>query len=173
MYLLLLSMSAHLTKELGMAPGGEFRTAYQEANKIPGCFVQLGDKPINITLKRAISSLSWFQKLRLAFNILTNKDPITKEDVEQCKNKDLLQNILAEVAEEFTALSSVFVNERDIFLTHSLQIAAKAIPTHNTGDHMPGIVAKWGTVTPDQVRNKFPKYFCQLFKIFFHRSGRS
>ena len=25
MYLLLLSMSAHLTKELGMAPGGEFR----------------------------------------------------------------------------------------------------------------------------------------------------
>ena len=29
MYLLLLSMSAHLTKELGMAPGGEFRTAYQ------------------------------------------------------------------------------------------------------------------------------------------------
>ena len=34
MYLLLLSMSAHLTKELGMAPGGEFRTAYQEANKV-------------------------------------------------------------------------------------------------------------------------------------------
>ena len=25
MYLLLLSMSAHITKELGMAPGGEFR----------------------------------------------------------------------------------------------------------------------------------------------------
>jgi pheromone shutdown protein TraB len=30
MYLLLLSMSAHLTKELGMAPGGEFRRAFQE-----------------------------------------------------------------------------------------------------------------------------------------------
>jgi hypothetical protein len=28
MYLLLLSMSAHLTKELGMAPGGEFRRYY-------------------------------------------------------------------------------------------------------------------------------------------------
>ena len=30
MHLLFLSMSAHLTKELGMAPGGEFRTAFRE-----------------------------------------------------------------------------------------------------------------------------------------------
>jgi len=173
MYLLLLSMSAHLTKELGMAPGGEFRTAYQEANKVAGCIVQLGDRPINITLKRAIASLSWWQKLRLAWNILTNKDPITKEDVENCKNKDLLQNMLAEMAGEFPALSSVFVEERDIFLTHSLQMAADAIPAHSLGQdgklkldnfspptvvgvvgigHMPGITKKWGTVTHDQVK---------------------
>ena len=30
MQLLLLSMSAHMTKELGMAPGGEFRRAVKE-----------------------------------------------------------------------------------------------------------------------------------------------
>ena len=30
MELLLLSMSAHMTKELGMAPGGEFRQAVKE-----------------------------------------------------------------------------------------------------------------------------------------------
>jgi pheromone shutdown protein TraB len=35
MYLLLLSMSAHLTKELGMAPGGEFRRALQEVFNSP------------------------------------------------------------------------------------------------------------------------------------------
>ena len=32
MHLLFLSMSAHLTKELGMAPGGEFRTAFREVS---------------------------------------------------------------------------------------------------------------------------------------------
>lgn len=32
MYILLLSMSAHLTKELGMAPGGEFRRAFAEVS---------------------------------------------------------------------------------------------------------------------------------------------
>ena len=78
-----------------------------------GCIVQLGDRPINITLKRAIASLSWWQTLRLGWNILTNKDPITKEDVENCKNKDLLQNMLAEMAGEFPALSSVFVVSSD------------------------------------------------------------
>lgn len=30
MQALLLNLSAHLTKELGMAPGGEFRTAVRE-----------------------------------------------------------------------------------------------------------------------------------------------
>ena len=40
--MLLLSLSAHLTRELGMAPGGEFRKAFTEARKVPGCVVHLG-----------------------------------------------------------------------------------------------------------------------------------
>ena len=60
MYLLLLSMSAHLTKELGMAPGGEFRRAFREAHSVPGCLVHLGDRPINVTLKRALGSLTFW-----------------------------------------------------------------------------------------------------------------
>ena len=34
MQVLLLSMSAHITKQLGMAPGGEFRAAYREVRFI-------------------------------------------------------------------------------------------------------------------------------------------
>lgn len=30
MYILLLNMSAHITKQLGMAPGGEFRAGFRE-----------------------------------------------------------------------------------------------------------------------------------------------
>lgn len=32
LYLMLLSVSAHITKQLGMAPGGEFRTAFAEVS---------------------------------------------------------------------------------------------------------------------------------------------
>eukprot|EP00092_Neocalanus_flemingeri_P036706 GFUD01039961.1.p1 GENE.GFUD01039961.1~~GFUD01039961.1.p1 ORF type:complete len:567 (+),score=187.86 GFUD01039961.1:84-1784(+) len=173
MYLLLLSMSAHLTKELGMAPGGEFRRAFTEAKKVPGCMVHLGDRPINITLKRALAALSPWQKLRLGWNILTSRDSITKEEVEKCKDRDLLENMLAEMAGEFPALSRVFVAERDLFLAHSLQMAADAIPVHALGPdgqklegfnpptvvgvvgigHMPGIIEHWGKVTREQVRD--------------------
>ena len=33
MQVLLLSVSAHITKQLGMAPGGEFRAAYREVQQ--------------------------------------------------------------------------------------------------------------------------------------------
>jgi pheromone shutdown protein TraB len=48
MYLFLLYFSARLTKELGMAPGGEFRRAFIEARNVPGCIIQLGDRPIEV-----------------------------------------------------------------------------------------------------------------------------
>jgi hypothetical protein len=34
----------------------------------------------------------------MAFSILTSKDEITKEDVERCKQKDLLESMLEEMA---------------------------------------------------------------------------
>ncbi|XP_076106135.1 traB domain-containing protein-like isoform X2 [Mytilus galloprovincialis] len=157
MHLLLLSMSAHLTKELGMAPGGEFRRAFNEAKLIPGCRLYLGDRPIQITLKRALASLSVWQKLRLAWYLITSKDPISKEEVEKCKQKDLLEQMLKEMTGEFPALSEVFVSERDVFLTHSLKNAALPLrsteephelqPTTVVGvvgiGHMPGIIQNW------------------------------
>ncbi|XP_059483307.1 traB domain-containing protein-like isoform X3 [Neocloeon triangulifer] len=153
MYLLLLSMSAHLTKELGMAPGGEFRRAFQEAKKVPHCQVHLGDRPINVTLQRALSSLSWWQTFKLTWHILTSRDHISKEEVEKCKQKDLLEEMLEEMTGEFPALSKVFVHERDLFLAHSLALAAQpigAVPARVVGvvgiGHVQGIIANWGKV---------------------------
>lgn len=157
MHLLFLSMSAHLTKELGMAPGGEFRAAFREARRIPGCRLHLGDRPINVTLRRALSSLSVWQKLRLAWYLITSKDPISKEDVEKCKQKDLLEEMLKEMTGEFPALSKVFVQERDTFLANSLRLAAQPIPHQESPNgyhpivvvgvvgigHVPGIVLNW------------------------------
>lgn len=152
MYILLLNMSAHLTKELGMAPGGEFRTAFSEARKVNNCEIHLGDRPIQITIQRALARLSWFQTLKLCWHLLTSKDPISKEDVEKCKKRDMLEELLAEMAGEFPALGEVFVNERDIYLTHSLQIATYSNRSGQTSKnvvgvvgigHVPGILKLW------------------------------
>lgn len=76
MYLILLSVSCQITRELGMAPGGEFRRAVKEAMHVPNCMVYLADRPIEITLRRALASLSWWQLIKLSVHLLFNKDPI-------------------------------------------------------------------------------------------------
>ncbi|CAH2107191.1 unnamed protein product [Euphydryas editha] len=158
MYILLLNMSAHITRELGMAPGGEFRRAMAEAKKIPKCLVQLGDRSINITLQRAISSLSWGQTIRFIWHLLTSNKNISLEEVERCKQKKMLEDMLEEMAEDFPPLKRVFVVERDMYLCHSLQVAALqpyGEPCRIVGvvgiGHVAGIVEHWGKIKPDDI----------------------
>nr|CAG4652050.1 EOG090X0AQH [Triops cancriformis] len=146
LYLLLLSMSAHITRQLGMAPGGEFRRAFQEAQKLPNCMVHLGDRPIQVTLQRALASLSIWQKIKLAWHLLSSNEPISKEEVEKCKQRDMLEEMLAEMTGEFPALSQVFVKERDVYLAHSLQLAADSLArlVHPENPAKPSVVAVVG-----------------------------
>ena len=121
MQLLLLSMSAHVTKQLGMAPGGEFRRAAKEAKKVPGCCLILGDRPIQVTLGRAMGSLSMWQKTKLAWHLIFSRDDISKEDVEKYKQKDMIAEMLAEMTGDYPELSRVFVDERDKYMAALLQ----------------------------------------------------
>ncbi|XP_071542045.1 uncharacterized protein [Panulirus ornatus] len=186
LYLLLLSVSAHITKQLGMAPGGEFRTAFAEARKsAPGCLIQLGDRPIQITLSRALASLSLWHKFKLTWHILTSKEPISKEEVEKCKQRDFIEEMLAEMTGQFPAISEVFVKERDLYLCRSLQAAAQPVPNpmSPTGisprvvvgvvgiGHVPGIVEHWGKVTDADIapimRIPPPSFSSKVLKFTF------
>ncbi|GMS96180.1 hypothetical protein PENTCL1PPCAC_18355 [Pristionchus entomophagus] len=166
MYTLLISMSAHVTRQLGMAPGGEFRMAYRTANQIPLCQFVLGDRPIEVTIGRALGNLSMWQKAKFFFHLLTSHNmEISEEDVEKCKKKDYLEQLLEEMAGEFPGLSEIFVTERDKYMTNALQALLmnhthrkRAAWQHTDGvkwqplkvvgvvgiGHQPGIVAHWG-----------------------------
>lgn len=163
-YILLLSMSAKFTKELGMAPGGEFRRAFEEIGHLPTCILQLGDRPINITLQRALHSLSFWQTVRIVWKLLASNEKISKEEVEQCKQKDLLEELMQEMADQYPAFRDVFVTERDLYLCHSLQIAASPqhMPNGTTKTavnvvgvvgigHSLGIVEHWGKVDSKKI----------------------
>ena len=156
-------MSAKLTKELGMAPGGEFRRALEEVNRLDKCILQLGDRPINVTLQRALHNLSYWQTLRIVWKLMTSNEKISKEDVEQCKQKDLLDELMQEMAGEYPAFRDVFVTERDLYLCHSLQVAAMPQaqssgppkPVRVVGvvgiGHCAGIAEHWGKVDPNRI----------------------
>ncbi|KAL1137642.1 hypothetical protein AAG570_009338 [Ranatra chinensis] len=164
MYLLLLNLSAQLTRDLGRAPGGEFRRAFAEVRKVPGCRLHFGDRPIQVTLKRALGVLSWWQCMRLTWSLVFQKQKISAEDVEKCKQSDLLESMLKEMKVDFPELGDVFVRERDIYLTYSLQLATNCQlvphgmltePTVAVGvvgiGHTPGIRELWGKVEDEDI----------------------
>ncbi|KAM6146848.1 LOW QUALITY PROTEIN: traB domain-containing protein [Phoenicopterus ruber ruber] len=166
---MLLQVSAHITEQLGMARG-EFREAFKsglyllfQASKVPFCKFHLGDRPIPVTFKRAIAALSFWQKVKLAWGLCFLSDPISKDDVEKCKQKDLLEQMMAEMIGEFPDLHRTIVSERDIYLTYMLKQAAKQIELPRASEteprryipavvvgvvgmgHVPGIEKNWNS----------------------------
>nr|CAB3267206.1 traB domain-containing protein [Phallusia mammillata] len=122
---MMLHMSAHITKELKMAPGSEFRAALKEMKTVPGCRLYLGDRPIEITLQRMLAALSFWQKLKFGFLILQELKPISAEDVEKMKQRDIFEQLLEEMMEEFPHVATALVAERDIYLAGYMQKTMK------------------------------------------------
>ena len=48
----------------------------------------------------------------------------SKEDVERCKQKDLIAEMLAQMTGDFPKLYEIIVKERDAYLARSLRLAA-------------------------------------------------
>ncbi|XP_050537326.1 traB domain-containing protein [Daktulosphaira vitifoliae] len=166
-YQLMLNISANISRDLGMIPGGEFRRAVQEAKKY-NSYIFLGDRPVDVTIKRVISMLSWPKSIKLLSHLLFTSDlKITKEDVEKFKNKDLLETLMLEMAADYPELEKVIVDERDKYLTHSLQSCA-GFTIDKTGvhffdssprivvgvvglGHIAGIKNYWESVTEEEI----------------------
>lgn len=185
LYILLLSMTAHVTKQLDVAPGGEMRAAYTGAQKVPQCRIVLGDRPVHITIQRAVGSLNFFQKIRFLYSLITSLNTkITSEDVERCKKADILEAFLDGVSEKFPPLSRILVDERDLYMVNTLQkvlrsstldkldackaINAKYQPVKAVAvvgiGHVRGMVSKWGKRTSTAELLKIPEP-SRAFKI--------
>lgn len=51
----------------------------------------LGDRPIDITLRRAIATLTTWQKIKITFHCLFNYEKLKEEELERYKQKDVLE----------------------------------------------------------------------------------
>ena len=153
---LFLQMSAKITAQLGVAPGGEFRAGFEEATRI-NAGVVLGDRSVGVTFKRAMAALSLWRRLQLGFLLLrtvaSGVDVVSPEEVEALRKRDLVSLLVGELAAEMPAVAEVFVQERDRILACSLMQAANCMqepwgpPTTVVGvvgiGHVPGIEANW------------------------------
>ncbi|KAG6446368.1 hypothetical protein O3G_MSEX004402 [Manduca sexta] len=131
LHAMLLKTYADIAKELGVAPGGEFRRAYHEMKKIPGCKLFLGDRPIQITIARAFQSLSVYELGQVLYHLTTtNPKPLDKDQLEKYKDKDFVQAQFEEITRDvpaFKKIFHVFVDERDKCLAYSLQECVRTV----------------------------------------------
>ena len=127
--ILMVNISANITRQLGQAPGGEFREAYRAANDV-GSKVFLGDRRISISFGRLMASLSMWQKATLFCRIAAaaaSGFKLNEEEVDNLRNKDMVDALMDEFKAEYPQIVAPLMVERDQFLCYSLKQAASTL----------------------------------------------
>lgn len=140
--LILSAFYRSISKELGIQPGAEMIEAVTLARE-HGAELILADREVNITLKRVWGYLSWWQKTKMLFQLLTSlimPDKVDAETIEDLKNKDQLEVVMAQVGRSFPEVKKRLIDERDLYLAHSIQEAPGRVIVAVVGaGHVAGI----------------------------------
>ena len=148
--ILLQSALAAEQRRMGVAsgekPGAELLAAIEAAEEaaIP---VELIDRDVVITLRRAWSKMGLREKWRVMDAFLWQEDDDDEASVEELlEDSDMLSNLMEEAREVAPGAGSVLIDERDAFIAGRLQqIRGKGKVLAVVGeDHLNGIVHQLG-----------------------------
>ncbi|MBI5459673.1 TraB/GumN family protein [Methanobacterium sp.] len=107
--------------EVGVKPGSEMLAAAEAAEEA-GAKVALIDRDIQITLKRALNRMSFWEKAKFIYSIIASffsKDEAI-EDIEDIKQGDALEEVMGYFQEMSPRAYEVLVAERDAFMAQRL-----------------------------------------------------
>lgn len=141
--LLLAGFQKRMGKKLGVKPGAEMIEAINVAkeNNIP---IELVDRNVATTLKRAWRQTPFFKKLFLISNLLTgffSKQDIDEERLSTLRKSDVITEMMSELQKHLPEAKTVLIDERDTYLiTKTLQSDAKNIVLVVGAGHVQGII---------------------------------
>lgn len=123
--LLMASYQKKLGNQLGIKPGAELLKAAEtaKAHDIP---IELCDRDVRITLRRAWKSTGFFKKgylLVTLFSSLFDSTEISEEKLAEMKQKDVLSDLMDEMGEALPDVKRVLIDERDIYLSEKIKAA--------------------------------------------------
>ncbi|XP_024029965.1 traB domain-containing protein [Morus notabilis] len=141
---------AKVANKLEVFPGSEFRVAYEEAMKYGGRVI-LGDRPVQVTLRRTWGKMPLWHKIKLLYSMffqavfLPSPEELNKM-LKEMDDVDMLTLVIQEMSKEFPTLMETLVHERDQYMSSSLlRIASE----HNSvvavvgKGHLQGIKKHW------------------------------
>lgn len=123
--LLLSAYQRALGLRLGVLPGTELLEGARaaEAHGIP---VRLGDRDVQITLRRAWRALGFFRRMGLLASLfagLFERGGLSEEELRELRRSDVLTTLLEELSGAFPGLKTVLIDERDRYLAARLREA--------------------------------------------------
>ena len=123
--LIMSSFYKKIGKKLGITPGAEMVESIHQAEKI-GAELVLADRDVNITLKRVWGYLSFWQKLKLLFQLVWSSfsaEDLEEKTIEELKGKDQLEVIMEEMSVAFPEVKKRLIDERDLYLADKIRKA--------------------------------------------------
>jgi pheromone shutdown-related protein TraB len=107
--------------------------------------IQLLDRDVRVTLKRAFSEMSFSEKLKLGASITAGffgmGERITIEKIEELKKEDLINNLMKELGKQFPSIKKVLVDERDAYIAEMIKHSpGKKIVAVVGAGHLEGII---------------------------------
>lgn len=140
--LMLSSYQKRLGQKLGVAPGTELLEATKVAQEM-GIPVELVDRDVRITLRRAWNSMSLWEKSKLLSAGLAGMmegQEITEEQLAELRQTDVLTELMQELGRFMPKLKTVLIDERDTYITQKTLAAQgqKVVAVVGAG-HMQGI----------------------------------
>jgi len=125
MNLLLSSYQKKIGDKLGVMPGTELMEAIRVAEEA-GIPYSLSDRNVRTTLLRAWRSMSAWQRAKMFSGLMAGTfagEEITEEQLRELRKKDVLSEVMGELAEAMPALKTVLIDERDIYLAAKIRAA--------------------------------------------------
>ncbi|MGI6589755.1 MAG: TraB/GumN family protein [Candidatus Iainarchaeum sp.] len=173
------NMQRQIGKQIGIEPGSEMLAAIKKAQekRVP---VQLLDRDVRITLKKAFSEMSLKEKFVLGTSFIAGffgaGEKVTEEKIEELKKEDLINNLMKEMGKQFPSIKKVLVDERDAYITEMIKHSpGKKIVAVVGAGHVEGIIKrlhsnkKINLTELNQIKKKksFLKYLAPLLPIIF------
>ena len=142
-----LALSAYqrrLAEQLDVEPGAELKAAVLDARE-RGLPVQLIDREVGLTFRRAMQRLGWWGRAKTGAGILVamfGDEDVGDEEIEKLKQGDMLEASFGEFASHSPALYESVIAERDRYMAARLRQEAGAprnvLAVVGAG-HLPGL----------------------------------
>lgn len=140
--LILSSFQKRMGQNVGVKPGDEMLAAIKtgEELNIP---VEMVDRPILITLKRAWGKNSFYGKMKLLSTLLASafsKEEVSSEQIEELKKNSEMDSMMKELAEYMPTIKEVLIDERDKYLASKIwECKGKNVVAVLGAGHLPGV----------------------------------